>query len=113
MEWLKKNTFHYAQFVDKQKLVELKRKKNLKISLCFPTWNEENTVGKEIIMIKRIIWLWHFVKVKVALRPGRKIYQTGAKSFPPHDAPITLNLIQTSSRARSVAEFVACLAAQI
>ena len=64
-------------------------------------------------MIKWIIWLWQFVKVKVALRQGQKIYQTGARNFPPHDASITLHLIQTSSRARGVAEFVACLAAQV
>ena len=63
-------------------------------------------------MIKWIIWLQQFVKIKDALRPGQKFYQSGARISSPHDAPITLNLIQTSSRPRGVAEFVARLAAQ-
>ena len=50
--WLEKNTFHYSEFSDLYRLVEEKRKKNLKISLCLPTLNEEKTIAKEIIILK-------------------------------------------------------------
>ena len=50
--WLEKNTFHYSEFSDLYQLVEEKQKKNLKISLCLPTLNEEKTIAKEIIILK-------------------------------------------------------------
>jgi glucosyl-3-phosphoglycerate synthase len=50
--WLEKNTFHYSDFKDLGRLVEAKAKKDLKISLCLPTLNEEKTIAKEIIILK-------------------------------------------------------------
>jgi len=50
--WLNKNTYHYSEFGDLHRLVEEKQKKNLKISLCLPTLNEEKTIAKEIIIMK-------------------------------------------------------------
>lgn len=50
--WLEKNTFHYSEFGDLHRLVEEKQKKNLTISLCLPTLNEEKTIAKEIIILK-------------------------------------------------------------
>jgi glucosyl-3-phosphoglycerate synthase len=50
--WLAKNTFHYRQFADIGRLVNEKERKNLKISLCLPTLNEEKTIAKEIIIMK-------------------------------------------------------------
>ncbi len=50
--WLEKNTFHYSDFVDLRHLVSQKEKKNLTISLCLPTLNEEKTIAKEIIIMK-------------------------------------------------------------
>lgn len=50
--WLKTNTFHHSEFQDLGRLVEEKQKKSLKISLCFPTLNEEKTVGKEILIMR-------------------------------------------------------------
>ena len=50
--WLAKNTFHHSDFKDLKRLVEEKKKKNLKISLCLPTLNEEKTIAKEIIVMK-------------------------------------------------------------
>ena len=50
--WLSKNTFHYSDFKNLNQLVEEKKKKNLKISLCLPTLNEEKTIAKEIIIMK-------------------------------------------------------------
>lgn len=50
--WLEKNTFHYSEFKDLNRLTERKMQKNLKISLCLPTLNEEKTIAKEIIIMK-------------------------------------------------------------
>ncbi|MGD9237161.1 MAG: glycosyltransferase, partial [Desulfobacterales bacterium] len=50
--WLDKNTFHHSDFKDLNRLVEEKKKKDLKISLCLPTLNEEKTIAKEIIIMK-------------------------------------------------------------
>jgi len=50
--WLEKNTFHYSEFNDLNRLVEEKQRKSLKISLCLPTLNEEKTIAKEILIMK-------------------------------------------------------------
>nr|MDA3875218.1 glycosyltransferase [Kiritimatiellia bacterium] len=50
--WLERNSFHHSTFWDLRQLVEEKEKQNLKISLCIPTLNEENTIGKEIVIFK-------------------------------------------------------------
>jgi len=50
--WLEKNTFHYSEFNDLGRLVEEKQRKNLTISLCLPTLNEEKTIAKEILIVK-------------------------------------------------------------
>lgn len=49
-KWLEERTFHHSQFADVKSLIDLKEKKNLKISLCIPTLNEETTIGKEIVI---------------------------------------------------------------
>jgi glucosyl-3-phosphoglycerate synthase len=46
------NTWHHSAFSDIKALVDLKEKKNLKISLAFPTLNEEATIGKEILIMR-------------------------------------------------------------
>lgn len=51
-KWIDNNTYHHSEFWDLKKLVEEKEKKDLKISLCLPTLNEEKTIGKEIIIFK-------------------------------------------------------------
>lgn len=50
--WLEHNSFHHSTFWDLRRLVEEKEKRNLKISLCIPTLNEENTIGKEVVIFK-------------------------------------------------------------
>ncbi|WP_304221456.1 glucosyl-3-phosphoglycerate synthase [Gracilinema caldarium] len=45
-------TWHHSRFADIDRLVALKEKKGLKISLAFPTLNEEATIGKEILVIR-------------------------------------------------------------
>ena len=51
-DWLKTNTFHHSEFADLERLVEAKQDKNLQISLCLPTLNEEKTIAKEILIMK-------------------------------------------------------------
>ena len=51
-EWLAKRTFPHSNFWDIRWLVEEKQRQGLTISLCLPTYNEENTIGKEIILLK-------------------------------------------------------------
>lgn len=50
--WLNRNTFHHSEFWDLLQLIEEKERKGLKISLCIPTLNEANTIGKEIVIFK-------------------------------------------------------------
>jgi len=45
-------TFHHSKFSDLSRLVELKTQQGVKISLAFPTLNEEATIGKEILILK-------------------------------------------------------------
>lgn len=51
-EWFEKNKFKYQSFSKIKKLVMLKRKQKLTISLCIPTYNEEKTIEKVINVIK-------------------------------------------------------------
>jgi glucosyl-3-phosphoglycerate synthase len=51
-KWLKSRTFHYQDFGNIEELVRIKKEKGLKISLCFPTLNEEKTIGKSVIVMK-------------------------------------------------------------
>ena len=57
--WLENHTFHYSAFKDLDRLAEQKRKKNLKISLCLPTLNEEKTIAKEIVIMKSELMTRH------------------------------------------------------
>lgn len=50
--WIKTNTFHHKNFCDLNRLVALKQRKGVKISLCLPTLNEEKTIAKEIVIFK-------------------------------------------------------------
>jgi glucosyl-3-phosphoglycerate synthase len=50
--WIKTNTFHHKDFCDLNRLVALKQRKGVKISLCLPTLNEEKTIAKEIVIFK-------------------------------------------------------------
>lgn len=51
-KWIDNNTYHHSEFWDLKKLVEEKQKKEIKISLCLPTLNEEKTIGKEILIFR-------------------------------------------------------------
>ncbi|MDR1390182.1 MAG: glucosyl-3-phosphoglycerate synthase [Treponema sp.] len=47
-----KKTTHHSKYSEIARLVELKEKQGVKISLAFPTLNEEATIGKEILIIR-------------------------------------------------------------
>jgi glucosyl-3-phosphoglycerate synthase len=49
---LLERTWHHSRFQNIDRLVALKEKKGVKISLAFPTLNEELTIGKEILVIR-------------------------------------------------------------
>ncbi len=51
-QWLAERTFHHCNFWDIKWLVEEKERQGLKISLCLPAYNEETTIGKEIVILK-------------------------------------------------------------
>lgn len=53
MEKITKNIYHHVSFSDIGRLVEIKKKRRLKISLAFPTLNEESTIGNEIDLVRR------------------------------------------------------------
>jgi glucosyl-3-phosphoglycerate synthase len=46
------NTFRHGEFKDKAGLVDMKQRQGIKISLAFPTLNEEATIGKEVLILK-------------------------------------------------------------
>jgi glucosyl-3-phosphoglycerate synthase len=50
--WFAENTFHASEFRDVVRLVELKERHGLKISLGLPALNEEETIGQVIRRIK-------------------------------------------------------------
>jgi len=66
-EWLSKNTFHHSRFKDVRKLVRLKEEQGHTISLCFPTLNEEKTVGKEIALMRRELMERHPLLDEIAV----------------------------------------------
>lgn len=51
-DWIHTHTFHYNQFSDLNGLVSAKEERQLKISLCLPTLNEELTIAKELVILK-------------------------------------------------------------
>lgn len=51
-KWIDTNTFHHSEFKDIGRLVAAKNEKELSISLCLPTLNEERTIAKEIVIMK-------------------------------------------------------------
>ncbi len=57
--WLEKNTFHHSAFKDIERLVGEKERRSLRISVCLPTLNEEQTIAKEILIIKSELMLRH------------------------------------------------------
>ncbi|MBN2875950.1 MAG: glucosyl-3-phosphoglycerate synthase [Spirochaetales bacterium] len=57
--WLSRRTYHHSEFADIEALVRRKEERGLKVSLCFPTLNEEATIAKEIVLIKGELQMRH------------------------------------------------------
>ncbi|HKF76607.1 MAG TPA: glucosyl-3-phosphoglycerate synthase [Candidatus Dormibacteraeota bacterium] len=51
-KWFAENTFHSREFADVGRLVDLKRRQGLTISLGLPTLNEEDTIGDVLHTLK-------------------------------------------------------------
>jgi len=51
-KWFAENTFHSREFRDVDRLVDLKRRQDLTISLGLPTLNEEATIGDIIVTLR-------------------------------------------------------------
>ena len=51
-KWFAENTFHTREFMDLDRLIELKQDQGVSISLALPALNEEETVGKVIESVK-------------------------------------------------------------
>lgn len=50
--WLSRNNFHHSDFSDLPRLVREKEAQGVTISVGFPTYNEETTIGEEVSLIK-------------------------------------------------------------
>lgn len=53
--WFAENTFHSKEFAELRRLVDLKERQGITISLGLPTLNEQNTVGKVIRTFKHAL----------------------------------------------------------
>jgi nucleotide-binding universal stress UspA family protein len=51
-KWFAENTFHHREFADVGRLIDLKRKSGMTISLGLPAFNDEATIGELILSIK-------------------------------------------------------------
>lgn len=55
MDWLTTNTYHHSAFGDAAKLAAIKREKGLRLAVCLPTWNEENTIGSIVTLLREAL----------------------------------------------------------
>lgn len=51
-KWVSEHTYHHSQFSDLPALIEKKKAQGLKVSVCIPTLNEEQTIGKVIVVLR-------------------------------------------------------------
>jgi glucosyl-3-phosphoglycerate synthase len=58
-KWFAENSFHASEFSDLKRLVELKERQGLTISLGLPALNEEATIGEVIQTVKRCLMEEH------------------------------------------------------
>jgi nucleotide-binding universal stress UspA family protein len=52
-KWFAENTYHADEFADLDRLLALKRRRGVRISLALPALNEEETVGRVIRTVKK------------------------------------------------------------
>src|SRR2546423_415860 len=51
--WFDRRTYHHARFADLEALLEAKRARGVRVSVCLPTRNEAATVGEVVRRIRR------------------------------------------------------------
>ncbi|MFQ3621191.1 MAG: glycosyltransferase, partial [Spirochaetales bacterium] len=51
-EIILEHTYHHSRYENKARLLALKEQQRVKISVAFPTLNEEVTIGKEVLILK-------------------------------------------------------------
>ncbi|HZY45962.1 MAG TPA: glucosyl-3-phosphoglycerate synthase, partial [Anaerolineae bacterium] len=66
-KWFAENTFDASEFDDIDRLIDLKRERNVSISLALPALNEEATVGKVIRTIRRALMKNHSLLDEIVL----------------------------------------------
>lgn len=66
-QWIQENTYHHSQFQDLNKLVEAKKQQDLTISLCLPTLNEAETIGKEVVLFQSELVNYHPLLDEIAV----------------------------------------------
>ena len=67
LAWFNKNTLHNSQFSGIEKLLELKKKQGVKISLGIPTLNEEHNVGNVIKVLRDELYIKHHLLDEIAI----------------------------------------------
>ena len=67
LTWFHKNTLHNSQFEDIDRLLELKKKQGVKISVGIPTLNEEENVGKVIATLRDELFKKHHLIDEIAI----------------------------------------------
>lgn len=65
--WLARNNYHYSRFQDIPALVKAKAAQGATISVCFPTLNEELTIGDEVRCIREELMLRHGLVDEIAI----------------------------------------------
>ncbi|MDP6670973.1 MAG: glucosyl-3-phosphoglycerate synthase [archaeon] len=55
LQWFNSHTFHHSRFEDLARLVELKKKQGVKISVGIPTLNEEANIGNVISTLMPLV----------------------------------------------------------
>jgi len=68
--WLEKNNFHHLEFADIPALIREKESQGLRISVAFPTMNEEATIGAEVRAIKSELVDRHPLVDEIAIVDG-------------------------------------------
>ena len=51
-DWFSSNTFHHRQFADLERLLEVKKKRGVTVSVCLPSLNVEPTIGEIVRTIR-------------------------------------------------------------
>lgn len=65
--WLDQNNFHHSQFADIGELVRAKNRLGISISVGFPAYNEESTIGQEIRIVHDELMLRHPLVDEIAV----------------------------------------------